>query len=72
MYVRLNATHVEVEMDEIRWAKCNACGAKMRCKWDVNGMGVKQQWNAGGVTMGLPIEIYPNHFTFALQVVNPP
>jgi hypothetical protein len=44
----------------------------MRCKWDVNGMGVKQQWNACGVTMGLPIEIYPSHFTFALQVVNPP
>ncbi len=39
----LNATHVEVEMDEIRWAKCNARGAKVRCKWDVNGMGVKPQ-----------------------------
>jgi uncharacterized protein (UPF0212 family) len=28
-------------MDEIGWAKCNACGAKVRCKWVVNGMGVK-------------------------------
>jgi len=28
-------------MDEIGWAKCNACEAKVKCKWDVNGMGVK-------------------------------
>jgi hypothetical protein len=51
--------------------KVYACGVKVS-KWDVNGMGVKPQWNVGGVTMGLPIERYPSHFTYALQVVNPP